>query len=71
MEREARMAWLARVSAVSDSTALTVLCEEVARLPVGNERYQRLLDLLDHRYRVLPFMGYRRGPTTTTGPVSR
>jgi hypothetical protein len=57
---DARMAWLARVSAVESLTALKVLWEEVARLPVGNEQYQRLLDLLAHRYRVLPVVGYRR-----------
>lgn len=39
-----------------------MLWEEVARLPVGNEQYQKLLDLLAHRYRVLPFMGYRPSP---------
>jgi hypothetical protein len=59
MDRDQYRAWLQQVSACDSLAALTALREEVARLPLGNERHQKLLNLSDHRWRVLPLAGYR------------
>jgi hypothetical protein len=59
MDRDTYRAWLQQVSACDSFAALDALWQEVVRLPPGNERFQKLLNLSDSRWRILPLAGYR------------